>query len=122
MAAALRPDVVYPFDHDEMRQAHGVIARHKVTRDIYYILPAQRIPGGFDVVADYRTPQDPPAAGDRPHTQPPAGNNVTGPAASCPEHKRVQHRDGRPPWCDKCRRGPSGVPVELLPRHWEKKP
>ncbi len=24
------------------------------------------------------------------------------PPGDCPNHKPVQHRDGRPPWCDKC--------------------
>lgn len=22
--------------------------------------------------------------------------------AMCPDHKPVQHRDGKPPWCNKC--------------------
>lgn len=43
----------------------------------------------------------------------------------CAEHRLVQHRDGRPPWCNLCRRDGAGVLVarrvptyEDLPPAW----
>lgn len=41
-------------------------------------------------------------------------------APHCPNHKEVQHRDGKPPWCNRCgwNRGSEGREDDPGPIKW----
>jgi len=47
--------------------------------------------------------------------------SVGGNVVRCPQHQPVQHRDGRVPWCNKCKKTAHGVNKDDIQPFWEQK-
>jgi len=47
--------------------------------------------------------------------------SVGGNVIRCDNHRLVQHRDGRVPWCNRCRKTAHGLHKDDIQPFWDKK-